>query len=498
MAEESTPKRRKAAERNPVGADANQMPHNAEMERAVIAAILIEPEYCVGKSVEVLHSEHAFFVPAYRQIYRVVRELFDSGTSSLIDILTISNRLKVSGTLDEIGGDPFLADIQNSIATTANFETWLSVVHDYFLLRKMIQACTDSIHRCRTLTDHFGDPLTPSSAIDAIESDVLKVREHAHQQNVLHFEGVISEAHENITKIFRNEIEPAIPTGFDQLDYKIRGGLKKGEMFVLAARPSIGKTSFALNITRNILKQNKKVAFFSLEMTEEQIATRLLCNYARISESDIRPNAPRMAGMMAQFERVIKELKQWPLFIDPTPSLRVMELRAKASRLKNENNIDVIIIDYLQLMRGAGNPDSRQQEVAEISMGIKSLAKELKVPIIALAQLSRESEKGTNEKPKLSHLRESGAIEQDADVVAFLHRNRDTQKALHSRTLSETQKKDTIEDNGEIMLKAECIIEKNRNGETGYVNLGFLPKYTDFCNILPEKKYTAKDHPKGN
>lgn len=476
-----TPRRRKLEVSSPV-TELSAMPHNAEMERAVIASILMDPDYCVGKAVELLKSENAFYVPAYRHIFHVVLELFGTGISAPIDPLTIANKLKISGQLEELGGEPFLADIQSSIATTANFEAWASTVNDYYVLRKMIQTCTESIHRCQTLTDEYGRPLTPMGTVDAIESEVLKVRAHTHQQNVLEFRDVAVRTFERIGQILRNEVEAAIPTGFPDIDSKIQGGLKKGEMFVLAARPSIGKTSFALNIIRNVLIGGKRVAFFSLEMTDEQIARRLLCNVAAISESVLVKNAANIGGITLKLTGAMTQIEKWPLFIDPTPALRVMELRAKAHRLKQEHHIDLVVIDYLQLMRGSGNPESRQQEVAEISSGIKALAKELNIPVVALAQLSRESEKGTtpNARPKLSHLRESGAIEQDADIVAFLHRNRDDQKKERAN-LSEG-------------LPAECIIEKNRNGETGYVPLLFFPEFTDFRS---KSRFSDHDHPRG-
>lgn len=484
MTENTAPSRRsKRVESDPIYDPAAPMPHNPEMERAVIAAILTEPDYCVGKAVELLKTEGAFYVPAYRHIFRVVLDLFNGGSKSPIDPLTIANKLRLGGQLEALGGEPFLADIQSSIATTANFEAWASTVNDYYVLRKMIQTCTDSIQRCHTLTDNYGRALAPMTAVDAIESEVLKVRSHMHQQNVLAFKDVASNTFRRIGQILRGEIEPAIPTGFADLDHKIQGGLKKGEMFVLAARPSIGKTSFALNIIRNILMHGKRVAFFSLEMTDEQIARRLLCNVAKVSESELIPHAERISSINQKLTRAMSQIENWPLFLDPTPALRVMELRAKAHRLKQEQKIDVIVIDYLQLMRGSGNPESRQQEVSEISSGIKALAKELDVPIMALAQLSRESEKSTdpkqNPRPKLSHLRESGAIEQDADIVAFLHRDRDKQKVDASNP-------------GEG-LPAECIVEKNRNGETGYIQLLFVPSFTDFRCKTP---YGKVDEPR--
>jgi replicative DNA helicase len=253
------------------------------------------------------------------------------------------------------------------------------------------------------------------------------------------------------------------------------GGLKRGEMFVVAARPSIGKTALALNIIRNIVMKNnpKTVILFSLEMTDEQISTRLICTEADMSERNFRDGSFRN-GDMPRLAGAVKNLREAPLFIDPTGGLTIAELRAKARRMKIQHKIDLIVIDYLQLMQGSGHEESRQREVSEISSGIKSLAKELQIPVMVLAQLNREVEKGTaSTMPKLSHLRESGSIEQDADVVVFLHRDRDQAKNLPP---------------GQA-VEAKLIVEKNRNGETGYVNLDFYPSRMEFVNV----RYSSDD-----
>ena len=274
-----------------------------------------------------------------------------------------------------------------------------------------------------------------------------------------------------------------IPTGFAQLD-SYTGGLKPGEMFVLAARPSIGKTSLALNVIRNLAlptrsPRPRKVAFFSLEMTAEQIARRLLCTEAGLSES-VFWNKSFQASELTRLTGAVAAFKKAKIFIDPTGGITIAELRAKARRLKLKENIDVIVIDYLQLMHADGRVDSRQQEVAEISGGIKKLAKDLKVPVLVLAQLNREVDKtaGAGARPKLAHLRESGTIEQDADIVTFLHRNREDAKEVSSPNQS---------------VEAEWIIEKNRNGRTGNLKLLFFPSRMEF---IPAAPYSEEDCPK--
>ena len=279
-----------------------------------------------------------------------------------------------------------------------------------------------------------------------------------------------------IRRIINKEEEPGIMTGFPDLD-KMTGGLKRGEMFVVAARPSIGKTAVALNIIRNIVMKNnpKTVILFSLEMTDEQISTRLICTEADMSERTFRDGSFRN-GDMPRLANAVKNLREAPFFIDPTGGLTIAELRAKARRMKIQHKIDLIVIDYLQLMQGSGHEESRQREVSEISSGIKSLAKELEIPVMVLAQLNREVEKGTaSTMPKLSHLRESGSIEQDADVVVFLHRDRDQAKNLAPGA----------------SVEAKLIVEKNRNGETGYVDLEFYPSRMEFVNV----RYTTNDRP---
>lgn len=460
-----------------------QQPHNAEMERAVIAGILMDPDHCISIAVEKLQTDNAFYIPKYRLIFRTYVELFNANKQTGIDLLTVAHHLETKAELEQVGGPAELVAIQNSIATVANFDAWVDVVKEFSILRNMIRTCADSIERCHTLVDHHQHPITVNQAIDMIESEVLKVRSENQHQEIMHFPKLVDSTFSHIQDVLAGKVERGIPTGFKDLDRKIQGGVKRGEMFVLAARPSIGKTSFALNIVRNMLVKGARVAFFSLEMTAEQLARRLLCSEARISEMDLRSDNPRIQSMNMQLTRAISQIKNWPLYIDPTPALRVMEMRAKARRLKKDHNIDVIVIDYLQLMRGSGNPESRQIEVAEISSGIKALAKELDVPIIALAQLSRETDKNATKesRPKLSHLRESGAIEQDADIVAFLHRDRDKQKELSDEDRQQGQ-------------KSECIVEKNRNGEIGVVHMLFFPWFTLFASV-DNHTYDKSDRP---
>ena len=445
-------------------------PHNLEIERAVLSAMLRDPSYCGSKAVELLGSAGTFYSQIHREIFSAYMSLYSTDAGG-VDVLALGAELQKAGKLESCGGLPALAELENAIATTYNFDRWCVMLRDLATLRSMINVCSDAIRKC------YDGERDAAALVNEIENDIYKVRGDSDGTSIVPFKDSVREAMHHIFRIINKEEEPGISTGFPDLD-NMTGGLKPGEMFVVAARPSIGKTALALNIIRNIImKHNAKPAvLFSLEMTAEQISTRLICTEANVSERQFRDGSLRNPTELARISGAVQELHKAPFFIDPTGGLTISELRAKARRMKIQHNIGVIVIDYLQLMQGAGHEESRQREVSEISSGIKTLAKELKIPVLVLAQLNREVEKGTaSTRPKLSHLRESGSIEQDADVVVFLHRDRDKAKNLAP---------------GES-VEAELIVEKNRNGETGYVNLEFYPSRMEFVNV----RYTAQDRP---
>ena len=399
-------------------------PHNLEIERAVLSAMLRDPAYCGSKAVELLGAPGAFYSQVHREIFAAYMRLYNASDSG-IDVLSLSAELQKAGKLENCGGLAALAELENAIASTYNFDRWCTMLRDLATLRNMINVCSDAIRKCYNAEKEAAD------LVNEIENDIYKVRGDADGTSIVPFKDSVMAAFKHIERIINKKEEPGIMTGFPDLD-NMTGGLKRGEMFVVAARPSIGKTALALNIIRNIVMKNqpKKAVLFSLEMTDEQISTRLICTEADISERNFRDGSFRNQDM-PRLSRAVNELSKAPLFIDPTGGLTIAELRAKARRLKIQHQIDLIVIDYLQLMQGSGHEESRQREVSEISSGIKSLAKELQIPVMVLAQLNREVEKGTaSTMPKLSHLRESGSIEQDADVVVFLHRDRDQAKNL--------------------------------------------------------------------
>lgn len=324
----------------------------------------------------------------------------------------------------------------------------------------------------------FNSDADPNQLVEEIETDIYNIRSESTKEAVRDLKTLVKEEFEMLMAIRDRKVEVGIPTGYTPLD-EFTGGLKKGEMFVLAARPSIGKTSLGLNIIANVAikgETRRPVAFFSLEMTDSQIARRLLCSEAGIPES-VFWNGTFNDSDMVKLTAAAAEIRKAQLFIDPTGGLTISELRAKARRLKSEHDIQLIVIDYLQLMHADGRSEGRQQEVAEISGGIKKLAKDLKIPVLVLAQLNREIDKNSspNARPKLAHLRESGAIEQDADIVTFLHRDRDASKDL-----------------GEgASIDAEWIIEKNRNGQTGTIKLLFYPSRMEFVPAAPVSEQYA-------
>ena len=450
-------------------------PHNFEVERAVISAMMREPDGCIDLAVENLGDKNVFFSHVHRELFETLVVL-KNGEKTEIDLITIAHRLNAENKLEDIGGEVFLAELYDAIPTTANLDAWCEIVRELSQLREMINVCTESVQKC------YESDVDIKVLIDGIEKDIFKVRHSHTKEDIVVLKQQLGLTFQNLMDILDNKVEPGIPTPFPDLN-KLIYGFKPGEMFVLAARPSIGKTTLALNFIRHIAlkaEHHYPVAFFSLEMTAEQITRRLLCTEAQVQEQSFFDHTFKPTEMN-KLTKAVAELQKANIFIDPTASLTISELRSKARRLKSQHDIKLIAIDYLQLMKAGWKIDSRQQEVAEISSGIKALAKELNVPILVLAQLNREVEKNTTGKglPKLSHLRESGTIEQDADIVAFLHRDRDETKDRQDIDISKG-------------VETLFIVEKNRNGQTGKVNLLFFPERMEFVN---QSRFNEHDRP---
>ncbi len=458
-----------------IGSD-RQMPSDVKLEQAALSAMLREPSPCVDIALSTFGRDpNLFYSHVHREIFMTIVALHD-GKDSNVDTVAVAHELTRKGNFEELGGEVALAEIYCAIASTANLEAWCINLRELFTLRRMIGVCQESMIRC------FAPEAEAKSLVEEVESAIYNIRNTESRSEVVQIRDQIRAQFEYLQNIIKGSIEVGIPSGYSALD-AYTGGLKPGEMFVLAARPSIGKTSIALNIIRNIVLHSSgnkryKVAFFSLEMTAEQITRRLLCTEAGVSENSFWNKSFKDSDMV-RLTQAVTAFKNAHLYIDPTGGLTVAELRAKARRLhrtvteNGEPGIDLIEIDYLQLMHAdVRASDGRQNEVAAISSGIKALAKDLNVPVLVLAQLNREIEKsaGANSRPKLSHLRESGAIEQDADIVTFLHRDREQAKDIKSPDVS---------------VEAELIVEKNRNGETGIVKLNFFPAKMLFTAASP-------------
>ena len=440
-------------------------PHAVQVEKAVLGSMLKEPGTNIDLAVEQIGSHDVFYLPAHREINRVILTLQQKNSGN-VDVITVAQRLREEGKLEAVGGELYLAELMDSIATTVNLESWCQTLIKYSILRRMINVCSDALIKC------YDSDADASKVVEEIESDIYNVRGDDSARSIVNISELVAGQFEELLEISKGNREVGIPTGFAPID-ECTGGLKAGEMFVLAARPSIGKTSLALNVLRNVAMNREKprpVAFFSLEMTAEQIARRVLCTESQIPES-VFWNRSFQYSDITRMTGAVNAILNAKIFIDPTGGLTISELRAKARRLKAQHNIELIVIDYLQLMHADGRIESRQQEVAEISAGIKKLAKDLKVPVLVLAQLNREIDKaqGAGARPKLAHLRESGTIEQDADIVSFLHRNREESKG--------------VSNSGSV--EAEWIIEKNRNGRTGNFKLLFYPARMEFLPAAP-------------
>jgi len=440
------------------------MPVNVDAERAALSCMLMDPVTVIPKAVEKMTPEF-FYLPAHRLVYEALLDLYSKRPGGTLDIVVLSTELSNRGQLESVGGAKALADLLDDVPTTALFDDYVLFLKEKFVLRRVIQDCTACV------THAYDGPDDVPGFLDSVEKSVLKIRnETEHEKGIVpmktHVLGVI----QAIQDAYNGEgTGGGLKTGFKDFDAMTNGGLHGGEMIVIAARPSMGKTSFVMNIVENIAirKDNPlPVAVFSLEMSSDSLVQRLLCARAKMPMQKLRggflgksdfPKLMQVAGTLADA----------PIWIDDTPALTINELQAKARRLKAEQDIRLIAIDYLQLLKapGTASRDGREKEVAEISGGIKGIAKELNIPVIVLAQLNRNPD-GRGGKPRMSDLRESGSIEQDADLVGLLMRPE--------------YYADDEEDRESKSGEAELIIAKQRNGATGEVALTFNKEWMRF------------------
>jgi len=444
-------------------------PFSLEAETAILGGMLIDRD-AVTRAVEVL-SESMFYREANRRLYRAMIRLFERG--DVIDVITVSEELKKTGELESAGGFDYLGNLVDAVPTAANLEYHARIVRDKALLRRLVEQSTQIIRDVYEQGERDVDEI-----LDAAEARIFQVAESHKREGFVWIKEILWAAFEHIERLQQSDSGiTGVPTGFPDLD-RMTTGLQKGDLVIVAARPSMGKTSWVMNAAANAaITHGIPVAIFSLEMASEQLVQRLLCSEGRIDAQKLRK------GRLSQEEHQrlaasAGHLNTAPIWIDDQPGSSILEIRAKARRLQselraNDKELGMIVIDYMQLMSSAGKSESRVQEVSQISRGLKALGRELEVPVIALSQLSRGPEQRTDKRPMLSDLRESGSIEQDADLVMFLYR---------PEYYAPAEKKEELDG------QAELIVAKQRNGPTGVVPLFFNKAYTRFDSVAPGQR----------
>jgi replicative DNA helicase len=432
-------------------------PQNEEAEQAVLGAMMLSGE-AIAQVTDIGLRADDFYRSGHRAIYEALTDLYARGQP--VDVVTAKEELLRRGDLAAVGGALYLQHLVEGVATPASAPHYARIVAEHALLRRLIGAAGE------ILQGAYEVPEDPESFADEAEGRIYAVSRRHERDQVVALRELVHQSMEDLERIHERTGLVGLPTGFRDLDELLQG-LQKGNLVVVAARPGIGKSSLVTNIARNVAVSGKSVALFSLEMSRVEIGMRLLCSEARVQWHKVR------AGMVAaeDWGRIVEAaevLDPAPLFIVDTGNVTIVDIRAKARRMKSQHGLDLIIVDYLQLMSSHHRVDNRQQEVAEISRSLKLLAKELDVPIIAVSQLNRDPERRTDKKPQLADLRESGAIEQDSDVVMFIHR-------------------DPLSEEDQARNAAEIIIAKHRNGPVGRVTLTWLEHLTLFTNYARER-----------
>ena len=430
-------------------------PQNVEAEQAVLGAMLLSHD-AVIVAMEKLQPRD-FYRDAHRIIFEAMEHL--QRENKEIDVITLPEELNRMKKMDDVGGVGYVLNLPNMVGTASNAEYYANIVVEKALSRNLISTCTE------LATEAYDGEKKTEDLLDDAERRILQLSDTKNRGDFASVGTVVEATLDKITKLYENKAGlTGLPTGFRDLD-RMTSGLQPSDLILVAARPSMGKTAFTLNIAQNVgVRQHKTVAFFSLEMSQEQLVQRLLCQIAHIDSQKLRTGQLNSDEEWTRLTDACDKLYESPIYIDDTPGISVAEMRSKARRLKSEHGLDLIIVDYLQLMQGR-NAESRQQEISEISRSLKALARELNVPIIALSQLSRSVENRQVKKPMLSDLRESGSLEQDADIVMFLYREDYYDPQTTNQNIT------------------EVIIAKHRNGPVDTVKLYFKKEYTRFDNL---------------
>ena len=446
----------------------NLPPQNIEAEQAVLGAIFLNTD-ALADAMEYVEADD-FYRRSHQILFQSMVDL--NNNSEAIDVLTVQNYLSTNNQLDDVGGVAYIAELATSVPTAANAGYYAKIVEEKSMLRRLISTATNIITQANN-----NDEDVPS-LLDSAERQIMDVSERKNRSGFREIKDVLNEALNDVDRLSQqSEDITGLPTGYREFD-KMTAGLQPDNLIILAARPAVGKTAFALNIAQNVATStDTSVAIFSLEMSAESLVNRMLCAEGSINANHLR-TGQLDEGEWQNLIVAMGALSNTSIFIDDTPGIKMAEIRAKCRRLaKEKGNLGLVVIDYLQLIEGS-NKESRQQEVSEISRQLKKLAKELGVPILALSQLSRGVEQRQDKRPVLSDIRESGSIEQDADIVAFLYRD-DYYERGDSKSDDNEDDEPLNQDVGEV----ELIIEKNRAGARGTVKLLFIKSYNKFSNI---------------
>lgn len=441
-------------------------PQAVDVEQAILGAFLLDGD-AIGRCLEII-GEDCFYRDVHRKIFNACVSLYDR--KEPVDLITLSEELSRGGQLEEVGGRSYLVTLTELVASAANVEHHARIILEKATLNQLMSTCTEIINSCYDPTQE------PDSLLDLSEQKIFSIKEKRLKQSFVSLRDILPQTMQDLDEYAeKGGTLTGLSTGFDRLD-DLTAGLQPADLIIVAGRPAMGKTAFCLNIAEHLALEDKiPVAVFSLEMSKEQLAQRMLCSRAKVSSNLLRRGRLK-DYQWTNLSIAVGPLSEAPIYVDDAAAISVIELKAKARRLKSQKDIGLVIVDYMQLMQGPRGTENRQQEIAYISRSLKNLAKELSLPVMALSQLSRQSEiRGGYMKPQLADLRESGAIEQDADVVMFIYR-----PIKYGEELAEKYRRDILKTNMPMDSYAEVLIGKQRNGPTGLVPLAFIPEYTRF------------------